>query len=158
MFLKTGAILFVQVFRVESVTNFIGHCGTTRANFWPSGAKSYDMNIKEQNNMEMRCALGEISGKVGFCQFPGPNLKLALAPIFKAVGGFSCNLQQQLSNIKITSQKGTRVRQPADGQPAVGPPATRDAQPTTVMALAASVLIAKETRNTGWKGLMICDE
>ena len=83
---------FVQVVRVESVTNFIGHCGTTQAKFWPSGAKSYDMNIKEQNNMEMRCALREGSGKVGFYRFPGLNLKTALAPIFKAVRGFSCNL------------------------------------------------------------------
>ena len=83
---------FVQVVRVESVTNFIGHCGTTRAKFWPSGAKSYDMIIKEQNNMEMRCALGEGSGKVGFCRFPGLNLKTALAPIFRAVRGSSCNL------------------------------------------------------------------
>ena len=38
-------------------------------------------------------------------------------------------VNQQLFKIIITSQKGTRVQQPADGPPAVGQPATRDAQP-----------------------------
>ena len=62
---------FVQVVRVESVTNFIGHCGTTRAKSSPSGAKSYDMNIKAQNNMEMRCALVEFPGGLVFVVFLG---------------------------------------------------------------------------------------